>query len=137
MLKMWAGKKLIIKLDKGVIVMSGSGRSIIKKMKNDGELSIDYYANVCRNDGGTSAVMSINIEEGTASDISLYNPSPLMRRSQTIYRYQDYFDLIDYESQIATDELTSNPVIMNKIVVGEQEINEGRKIVWRDVFRNS
>lgn len=104
-------------------------------MENDGERSIDYYSNVCRNDGGTSVVLSIDIEEGTAPDIGLFNS--LIRRSRTIYHYQDYFDLLDYESQIATNELTSNPAIMNKIIVGEQEIKEGKKISWRDVFRNS
>ncbi len=113
--------------------------SIIKKIENAGDSSIDYYSNICRNYGGTTSeeVPSIAVKDVTAPGINLFNFNTLIRYNRPTYRYIDFSDLVEYERRIATDELTSSPVIMRKIAVGEQEIKEGKKISWREVYRKS
>ncbi len=115
--------------------MSVKELNIIKRMQNAGDRSVDYYSNVCRNDGGTSAVSFMVSQEETAPGVNLSGFNTLIRHSQFSYRYVDFFDLLEYESQLATEELTSDPIIMQKITVGEQEIKEGKKISWREVYR--
>lgn len=107
-----------------------------KKLANDGGKSIDYYENICRNpDGGTGYNVSsvAFVEELTADP----NISVEWNVIEKVYHHEEPLDFLQYESQVATDELTCRPAIMNCILQGESEIAKGKKIRWRDVYRET
>lgn len=115
--------------------MSQKENKIIRKFNNDPGRTIDYYANICTNDGGTNNTYISDEGLLTGGNVGSLPKVDMYYRGNVFYHYNDLFDMFDYENELATEELTSSPVIMQQIKIGENEIKEGRKVSWRDVYR--
>lgn len=114
--------------------MFASYERILQKLESDKDRSNDYYNFICKSDGGTSSVsvitMPVHLEKSIVEKESHEDNYKIINNLKINYVQEDLYDFKD-ESDIATKELESDPEIMHMIELGQKEILENKKVLWR------